>query len=115
MIDLSDQKNVAQKDSVVEDGKIFAVIGYLSILCLVPLLLKKDNKFALHHGKQGLVLFIGEVAAAIINIIPILGQLIWVLAVLVFGMFSLAGIVQALMGNYWKMPVGGDIAEKISI
>lgn len=99
----------------VREGKAFAVISYLGILCIIPLLLKKDNKFALFHGKQGLVLFIGEVGAAIVNIVPILGQLVWILAVLVFGILSLVGIVQALMGNYWKVPVIGDIAEKISI
>lgn len=105
----------ANQDSQIQDGKIFAVIGYLGILCLVPLLLKKNNKFALFHGKQGLVLFIGEVGASIITIIPILGQLIWILAVMVFGMLSLVGIVQSLMGNYWRMPVIGEIAEKISL
>jgi len=99
----------------IEEGKIFAVIGYLGILCLIPLLLKKENKFALFHGKQGLVLLIGEVGAAVINIVPILGQLIWILAVMVFGILSLVGIVQSLMGNYWKMPVIGEVAEKISI
>lgn len=103
------------QDKELQEGRIYAVIGYLGILCLVPLLVKKDNKFALFHSKQGLVLFIGEVGAAIINIIPILGQLIWILSVLVFGILSLVGIVQSLMGNYWKMPVIGDIAEKISI
>ena len=41
----------------IEDGKIWAFIGYWWILFLVPLLGKKDNKFALFHGKQGLVLF----------------------------------------------------------
>jgi uncharacterized membrane protein len=61
------------------------------------------------------VLFIGEVGAAIVNIIPILGQLIWVLAVLVFGLLSLVGVIQSLMGNYWKIPVIGDIAEKITL
>ena len=110
-----EEKKGNTQDKVVEDGKIYAVIGYLGILCIIPLLIKKENKFALFHGKQGLILFIGEIGAAIINIIPVLGQLIWVLAVLVFGMLSLVGIVQALMGNYWKMPVVGDIAEKISI
>lgn len=105
----------ANQDSQIQDGKIFAVIGYLGILCLVPLLLKKNNKFALFHGKQGLVLFIGEVGASIITIIPILGQIIWILAVMVFGILSLVGIVQSLMGNYWRMPVIGEIAEKISL
>jgi len=111
---MAEEKKILQ-DKVIEDGKLFAVVSYLGILCLLPLLLKKENKFALFHGKQGLVLFIAEIGAAIINIVPILGQLVWILAVLVFGMLSLVGILQALMGNYWKMPVIGDIADKISI
>ena len=112
---MTEEKSMPSQDKELQEGRIYAVIGYLGILCLVPLLVKKDNKFALFHSKQGLVLFIGEVGAAIINIIPILGQLIWILSVLVFGILSLVGIVQSLMGNYWKMPVIGDIAEKISI
>lgn len=104
---------IAQKD--IEEGKIFAVIGYLGILCLVPLLLKKDSKFAIFHAKQGLVLFIGEVAAGVINIIPLLGQIICFLAVVIFAILSLIGMIQALMGRCWKMPIVGDIAEKINI
>jgi len=110
-----DNEKKMGQDNEVQEGKVFAVIGYLGILCLVPLLLKKNNKFALFHGKQGLVLFIGEVGASLINIIPILGQIIWILAVMVFGILSLVGIVQSLMGNYWKMPIIGEIAEKISL
>ena len=115
MILLAEEKKVVEQDKEIEEGKIYAVIGYLGILCIIPLLLKKDNKFAHFHAKQGLVLFIGEVGAAILNIVPVLGQLIWILAVLVFSILSLAGIIQSLMSNYWKMPVIGDIAEKISI
>ena len=110
---MTEEKKVPAQDKEVQEGKIYAVIGYLGILCIIPLLLKKENKFALFHGKQGLVIFIGEVGAAILNIIPILGQLIWVLAVLVFGILSLVGIVQSLTGSYWRMPVIGDIAEKV--
>ena len=99
---------------VIQEGKIFAVIGYLGILCLVPLVFKKENKFALFHGKQGLVLFIGEIAASIIMMIPVLG-VIGLLAFFVFGILSLIGIVQTLAGNYWKMPIVGDLADKFNI
>ncbi len=115
VIALTEEKKDPQADQEIQDGKIYAVIAYLGILCLVTLILKKENKFAQFHGKQGLVLFICEIGALIINIIPVLGQLIWVLAVLIFGILSLVGIVQALMSNYWKMPIIGDVAEKISI
>ena len=98
----------------VQEGKIFAVIGYLGILCLVPLVFKKENKFALFHGKQGLVLLIGEIAAGIIMMIPILG-VIGFLAFFIFGVLSLIGIIQALMGNLWRMPVVADLADKFNI
>lgn len=103
------------EDKEIQDGKIFAVIGYLGILCIVPLLLKKENKFALFHGKQGLVLFLAEIALGIISIIPFLGWFIGLIGVIGLGILALLGIVQALMGNYWKMPVLGDMAEKINL
>lgn len=106
---------MVEEKKEIEEGKIFAVLGYLSILCLVPLLLKKDNKFALFHGKQGLVLFIFEVAACIVSTIPILGWVIGVLALIIFPILSLVGIIRSLMGEYWKMPVLGGLAEKITI
>lgn len=103
------------EDKEIQEGKVFAVLAYLSILCFVPLLVKKDNKFAFHHAKQGLVIFLGEITFAILVWIPFLG---WVLApigsLLLFAL-SLIGIIQALTGNYWKCPVVFDIAEKIKI
>jgi uncharacterized membrane protein len=103
------------QDPVIEDGKFFSVIGYMSFLCFVPLLLKKDNKFAQFHGKQALVLFILEVAAGILKMVPALGDLIFTVAFVVFGIFSLVGIVKVLMGEYWEMPVIYDIANRITL
>ncbi len=103
------------ENKVIQEGKIFAVIAYLGILCLIPLIFKKENKFALFHGKQGLVLFIGEVAISIISIIPFVGWLVMFFGVLLFGVMSLVGIVQALMGNYWRIPVVADLSDKFNI
>lgn len=103
-----------QKEKDVLEGKFFALISYISFLCIISLVLKKDNKFVLHHAKQGLVLFVFEVACFIISIIPILGWLIGV-GMIVFGLVSLWSILQALMGNYSRIPVISDIADKIII
>lgn len=97
----------------VLDGKAYALLSYLWILCLIPLLLKKENKFALFHAKQGLVLFLGELVVGFVGIIPFIGWAILFFGTLLFGILSMAGVVQVLMGNYWKMPVVCDIAEKI--
>ena len=94
---------------------VYAVLAYLWILCLIPLLLKKDDEFVLFHAKQGLMLFIVEVAIGIIAVVPLLGWLVGILGTLICGILSLVGIVQVLMGNEWKIPVIGDWAEKITV
>lgn len=99
---------------MTNDGKFFAVVGYLSILCFVPLFLKRDNRFAQFHGRQGLVLFILEVAASMLKVVPVLGDVIFTLASVVFGIFSLVAIVKVLMNQYWEMPVIFPIASKIT-
>lgn len=104
-----------EKEKEVQEGKFFAVISYIGFLCIVSLLLKKDNKFAIYHAKAGLVLFVLEVAIFIISIIPILGWLIGMLGMVVCSLFSLWGVLQALMGNYNRFPIISDIAEKIVI
>ena len=108
-------KSGSSLDPEVEEGKFFAAVGYLSVLCFVPLLLKKGNRFAQFHGKQGLVLFILELAASILKAIPALGDVVFTLAFVVLGILSLVGIVKVLMGEYWEMPVIQEVAAKISL
>lgn len=113
--EIMDSNTNGSQDGEIRDGKFFAAIGYLSLLCFVPLLLKKGNKFAQFHGKQALVLFILEMAACILKAVPALGDLVFTVAFVVFGIFSLIGITKVLMGEYWEMPVIYEIANKISI
>jgi uncharacterized membrane protein len=93
------------------EGKIFALLSYLAILCIIPLVIKRDNPFVLAHGKQGLVLFVGEVAVFVASII--LPMILIKLVYFLFGLLSLWGIVESLRGNFIKMPVVSEIAEKI--
>ncbi len=100
------------------DEKVMGGIAYLGILFLVPLLTKKDSKFAMFHAKQGMVLFIIEVILWIINFVlfasvfgaVFLGWIVWIVWMVV-GIFSLIGLIQALSGKYWKLPVLGGWAE----
>ena len=99
----------------IQDAKFFAAIGYLNILCFVPLVLKKGNKFAQFHGKQALVLFILEIAAGILKVVPVLGDLMFTVAFVVFGILSLIGIVKVLMGECWEMPVIYEVSNRITL
>lgn len=108
-------KEPPDSQAEIQEGRFFALVGYISVLCLVPLLLKRNNKFALFHGKQGLVLFILEFGAGILKAVPAVGDVVFTLAFVVCGILSLVGILKVLMNEYWEMPLIYDIAQKISI
>ena len=95
----------------IQEGKIFAFMGYLSFLCIIPLVFKKDNDFVLFHAKQGLVIFVAEVAVFILSIVINIRSF----GILVFGLLSLWGIFLALSGKRTKIPIVYDISEKISL
>ena len=101
------------QDPEIEDGKFFAAIGYFMFLCFIPLILKRDNTFAQFHGKQALVLFIMELAACILTVVPALGDFVSTVAFVIFGILSLIGIVRVLRGEKWEMPVIYDISNRI--
>lgn len=103
------------QEQQISEGKFFALVGYISVLCLVPLILKKDNKFALFHGRQGLVLFILEFAAGILKWVPAVGDVVFTLAFVVCGILSVVGILKVLTNEYWEMPLISDIASKITL
>ena len=112
---VSSQPSNPSTDSIIKEGKFFAGIGYFSVLCLAPLLLKRDNDFAQFHGRQGLVLFILEVAASMLKAVPFLGDFIFVLSWVLFGTFSLIAILKVFMNEYWKMPLIYPISSKITL
>ncbi len=103
----------SQAEQEIRDGKFFAVISYVSFLCIITLLLKQDNKFALYHAKQGLVLFVLEAAAFILSIIPLLGWLIGIFGYAIFLLASVWGIIQAGLGIYSRIPLVTDISENV--
>jgi len=102
-----------QEEQVIKEGRFFAVISYVSFLCIITLLLKKNNNFALYHAKQGLVLFVMEVVAFILSIIPLLGWLIGIFGYMLFLLLSLWGIMQAALGIYCRIPVITEISENV--
>ena len=106
-------KRRTNEDPHIIEGKVFAILSYLSIFCILPLVLKKDNPFVLSHGKQGLILFVGEVGVFIIHII--LGQWFLRLGMFILGVFSLVGIIKVLKSEYVRLPIVAEIADKITL
>ncbi|MGN0494551.1 MAG: zinc-ribbon domain-containing protein [Acutalibacteraceae bacterium] len=111
----------------IEDNKVFALLSYIGILVLVPLLAAPKSKFARFHANQGLVLLIGEVAfgvarAVLIGVLKLLIQITivggavftpiyWVVSIvtglvsLIFPIFSIMGIIYAAQGKAKELPL----------
>jgi uncharacterized membrane protein len=115
------------------EAHIAAGLSYIWILGLIFFFVEKSNRFVRFHAAQAILLGIGGVVLAIVWIVltAITGALTTVdqsgLATLAFGCIgfcipvllwvgligvSLWGLVAGLTGQYVKMPIIGDIAER---
>lgn len=101
-------------DKDVEENKAVAAIGYLWILCFVPLFAKKDSPFAQFHGKQGFLLFVISIALWIVGWFPVIGWIVWFLGQIAIIILSIMGILKALAGEKWEMPYIGQYAKKFN-
>ncbi|MBF0387476.1 MAG: hypothetical protein HQL20_06430 [Candidatus Omnitrophica bacterium] len=93
-----------------KETKLFALLSYCSVLCVVPLLKKKDDDFVLFHGRQGLALFLCEMVVFVASIIlPSIMQPF----LFIFGLFSLWGMFKALQGEKFKLPLIFPLSERL--
>lgn len=95
----------------IEDNKMIAALSYVWILFLIPLLGKRDSRFAQFHAKQGMVLFIIDVIGGLLFWFPVIGQLLLFALIIV----SIIGIIKALNGERWEIPYIYDLSKKFKI
>ncbi len=97
----------------VQQNKVMAVLAYIGILFLVPLLAAPNSQYARFHTNQGLVLFLFDIVVgiltAVLAFIPFIGLI--VSSVLGLGVFVLMilGIVNAATGKANELPLIGKI------
>jgi uncharacterized membrane protein len=94
-----------------QKNTFMALLSYVGILVIIPFISAKNDPFVKFHIKQGLVLFIIEVAAWT------LGMMVWAmwpilqivnLAVLIL---AIIGIINALKGHEKELPVVGKFSS----
>ena len=102
-----------QKD--IDDNKLIAALSYIGLLCLVPLLAKKDSKFAQEHGKQGLVLVIAWVVLWVVGVIPVLGWLVAFFGSILLLIINLIALIKVLMGSFWEIPLTGKYRHQFKL
>lgn len=97
---------VATKEDI-EKNKLNAVLSYLGILIIVPLLSDdaKKSPYAKFHLNQGLVLTIAWVVSSFVVWIPLIGWAVGIALLVVW----LIGIISALQGEMKRVPILGNI------
>ena len=109
-------KEIFKKDKKdIEENKVIAAISYIFLLCLIPLLTKKQSKFAQFHAKQGLIITIIWFVIWIIGIIPVLGWILSFTADISLLVISVIGIIKTLDGEYWKIPYIYTLSKKVNL
>ncbi|MBF0619925.1 MAG: hypothetical protein HQL19_07145 [Candidatus Omnitrophica bacterium] len=95
-----------------KEEKVYALLAYLFLLCVIPLVQKKDSAFVLFHARQGLAIFFCEFAVFMLTIIcPFLFKP----AILFFGVFSLWGMLKAVQGETFELPFFFALSKKIAL
>lgn len=97
------------EDKDITENKIFAMLAYIGILFLVPLLVAKKSSFARFHTNQGFVLFLCWVGVAVISWIPFLGWLVAGLGSIFLLILSVMGLLGAYKGHMHPLPFIGKI------
>lgn len=91
-----------------DTAKLLAVFGYLTgIVALIAILIEpyKDDKFVRHHAMQALAIYLVMTVASLLNVIPLLGQIVWLVVWLAALVLIIMGAVKAWQGEMWEMPV----------
>lgn len=104
------------------DRTLMLVLSYFGIFALIPLLMKKEDREIQWHAKNGLMLTVAFIVVAIVwgvvnNFLPAtLGcALFFVSCAIGIGwlVLSIMGIMKALKGERFRIPMVSDFADKI--
>ncbi|MDD5584241.1 MAG: DUF4870 domain-containing protein [Candidatus Omnitrophica bacterium] len=112
-----DAKKDLGKTSTGMDANVAALLSYVLgfITGLIFYLIEKDNKFVRFHAMQSMIVF-GSllVIGIILPLFPVIGwilsPILWIGNVVLWILL----MIKAFQGEYFKLPIAGDIAEKNS-
>jgi uncharacterized membrane protein len=92
-----------------------AGLAYITIIPAIIFLVVapyNQKSFIRFHAWQSIFLGIAAFVIGFINIIPLLGQLIFLVGMLVLFVAWIIALLKALKGERFKLPLIGNLAEK---
>jgi uncharacterized membrane protein len=129
------------KSALGLNGNLAAALGYpIGILALISLIMEKENRFVKFHAWQAILLYAalivlwialvilsvilgvigiaasagGSAGGALGSIIGLLLWLVWMVVFLGALIAIIVGAIKAYGGNYFKLPIIGNMAEKFA-
>lgn len=107
---------LAPQPAVGSDDRLWGAICYIPMLALLALIVKPESAFVRLHGRQGL-LVLGLFFCTVIMYVLFwpLGPILGMLGQFALFVLSIYSAYLAFMGNWWKIPVLGDVAEKLPV
>ncbi|MBN1755405.1 hypothetical protein JW877_04230 [bacterium] len=122
---MPEEEKVVQKPKVllpeisqqeIEEGKTMGILAY--IFFIIPLIAARDNKFAMFHTEQAIIIAIIAVGLSIIAsvlsftcIIPIIAMI----ASIGLIVFWIMGLINAIGGKVEVVPLIGSWGRKINL
>ncbi len=109
----TEEKAASESKSDAEENKVFAILAYIGILVLVPILAAPNSKFAKYHANQGLILLIVgvilSIVGALLNLIPVVGWVFMLVMEVIWLVLMILGIVNAAKGEEKPLPIIGNL------
>lgn len=94
-------------------SQFMAMMSYLGVLCLVPLVRNKDDEYVDFHARQGLVIWILGILAIFTLYIPGLGKLVFGTLAMMVMAYSILGLVSVLLHKAWRLPIIYNLSTKL--
>jgi uncharacterized membrane protein len=86
--------------NVSSEEKAWAAASYLWLISIIVLAVKKDSPYIRFHANQGAFLFL----------ISLIAWIFPPLYLVIFGL-EIVGLVMALQGKQWELPLIGGVAK----
>lgn len=104
-------KSAPNQPAVKVEEKIWGLVCYIPLMALLALVINPRSEFIKLHGRQGILVTLIFFFNIFVYLIPVIGIFLGMLihfGALILGFFS---AFQAFIGNWWKIPVLGSVAE----
>jgi len=115
-----------EPDPTVRDRWLGAIC-YLSLLVVIPILMRERSEFLARHCRQGFALLFAEVVVGLLvwvlesafHLVPVLGVLVSLVLHLSYWLLflglSVLGFVKALSGEDFDVPGLEDLASRVPV